>query len=46
MPKIKTYSFLCVSGVFGLGEFSFNISLGTEEVVDMLSPVSSVSPVL
>lgn len=39
-----TYIFLCVSGVLGRGEFSFSINLGTDEVVDMLSQVSSVSP--
>jgi hypothetical protein len=39
-----TYIFL-VSGVLGLGELSFSISFGTD-AVDMLSPVSSVSPVL
>lgn len=46
--KIKNpnYIFLCVSGVLGLGEFNLSINLGTEDVVDMLSPVSSVSPVL
>lgn len=44
----KTFShiFFCASGVLGLGEFSLSISFGTEDVVDMLSHVSSVSPVL
>jgi hypothetical protein len=41
-----THIFLVVSGVLGRGELSFSMSLGTEEVFDMLSPVSSVSPVL
>lgn len=41
-----THIFLFVSGVFGLGELSFSMSFGTDEAVDMLSPVSSVSPVL